>query len=199
VVSVSYSEDALLDGGWSAGDVHVDGAPPTERANTGELPVGLNFFSTMRIPILAGRNFTSADFAAAAATYAAGKARDAGGKKSNPASPSPPAPASPTPLDEAYSHAAPVPLIINESFARKYLANKNPIGLHMGNVGRDDIPNPGPGYTIVGVVGDTKYAQLRRATAPILFLPLVSNSAHFEVVSSILCKFGEGFAFPGAV
>jgi len=30
-------------------------------------------------------------------------------------------------------------------------------------------------------VGDTKYAQLRRKTAPIIFLPLVSNSAHFEL------------------
>src|SRR5947199_10354805 len=51
----------------------------------------------------------------------------------------------------------------------------------MGNADRGDIPNPGPGYTIVGVVGDTKYAQLRRKTAPIIFLPLVSNSAHFEL------------------
>jgi predicted permease len=173
VLSVSYSEDALLDGGWSAGDVHVDGAPPKQNANTGELPVGLNFFSTMRIPVLAGRSFTSADFAAAAATSAAEKARDAAAEKSNPTSP--------TPLDEAYSHSAPVPLIINQSFARKYLANKNPIGLHMGHADRDDIPNLGPGYTIVGVVGDTKYAQLRRATAPIIFFPLVSNSAHFEL------------------
>jgi len=179
VISVSYSEDALLDGGWSAGNVHVDGAPPKEYANTGELPVGLNFFSTMRIPILAGRSFTSADFAVAAATNAAQKARDAAAEKANPASS--PASPSPTALDEAYYHSSPVPLVVNESFARKYLANKNPVGLHMGNADRDNVPNPGPGYTIVGVVGDTKYAQLRRKTAPIIFLPLVSNSAHFEL------------------
>ncbi len=179
VISASYSEDALLDGGWSAGSVHVDGAPPKQYANTGELPVGLNFFSTMRIHILAGRSFTSADFAAAAATNAAQKARDAAAANANPAS-SPVSP-SPTALDEAYYHSAPVPLVVNESFARKYLANKNPVGLHMGNADRGNIPNPGPGYTIVGVVGDTKYAYLRRATAPIIFLPLVSNSAHFEL------------------
>jgi hypothetical protein len=29
VLSVSYSADALLSGGWSAGSVHVDGAPPS--------------------------------------------------------------------------------------------------------------------------------------------------------------------------
>src|SRR5881392_351289 len=174
VISVSYSEDALLTGGWSAGSVHVDGAPPKQDANTGELPVGLDFFSTMRIPILAGRSFTSTDFATAAATNSAQKARDAAAANANPAS-------SPTALDEAYYHSAPVPLIVNESFARKYLENKNPVGLHMGNADRGNISNPGPGYTIVGVVGDTKYAQLRRKTAPIIFLPLVSNSAHFEV------------------
>jgi len=179
VISVSYSEVALLDGGWSAGSVHVDEAPPKQYANTGELPVGLNFFSTMRIHILAGRSFTSADFAAAAATNAAQKARDAAAENANPASSL--ASPSPTALDEAYYHSAPVPLVVNESFARKYLANKNPVGLHMGNADRDNIPNPGPGYTIIGVVGDTKYAYLRRATAPIIFLPLVSNSAHFEL------------------
>ncbi len=180
VESVSYSEDALLDGGWSAGSVHIEGAPPKEYANTGELPVGLNFFSTMRIPVLAGRDFTSADFAAAAATNAREKAREAAAEK---VSPSASTPASPTALDDAYYHSMPVPLIINEAFARTYLAKQNPIGLQMSAAprGEADAANPGPGYTIIGVVGDTKYAQLRRKTAPIIFLPLVSNEAHFEL------------------
>src|SRR5437667_1182260 len=128
VISVSYSEDALLTGGWSAGSVHVDGAPPKQYANTGELPVGLNFFSTMRIPILAGRSFTSADFASAAATNAAQKARDADAENANPASS--PASPSPTALDEAYYHSAPVPIVVNESFAVECRANKTPVGLH---------------------------------------------------------------------
>ncbi|HVH59076.1 MAG TPA: FtsX-like permease family protein [Candidatus Sulfotelmatobacter sp.] len=179
---MSYSEDALLDGGWSAGSVHIDGASPKQYANTGKLPVGLNFFSTMRIPMLAGRNFTSADFAAAAATNAAEKAHDAAAEKAK-ASPSASTPASPTALDEAYYHSAPLPLVVDAAFARTYLAKQNPIGLHMSNAPGDDaeVLNPGPGYTIIGVVGDTKYAQLRRKTAPIIFLPLVSNEAHFEL------------------
>jgi predicted permease len=184
VLSVSYSEDALLSGGWGANRVHIDGAPSKQYANTGKLPVGLNFFSTMRIPTFVGRNFTSADFAAAAATNAVEKARDAAAKIKP--SPSTSAPASPAALDEAYYHSAPVPVLVNESFAKKFLANQNPNGLHMSDAPRGDseVPSPGPGYTIIGVVGDTKYAQLRRETAPIIFLPLVSNGAHFELRTS---------------
>ncbi len=182
VISASYSEDALLSGGWSAGSLQIGSAPQKKYANTGKLAVGLNFFSTMRIPLLEGRNFTSADFAAAAATDAAEKARDAAAEKAK-ASPPASTPASPTALDEAYEHSAPVPLIVNEAFARTYLAKQNPIGLHMSDAPRGDaeISNPGPGYTIIGVCGDTKFAQLRRKIAPIVFLPLVSNGAHFEL------------------
>src|SRR5690348_11041537 len=181
VISVSYSEDALLDGGWSGGAVHIEGAPPKQNASAKELPVGLNFFSTMRIPLLAGRNFTSADFAAAAATNAAEKAREAAAEKTKPASAS--ALAAPAERDEAYYHSAPVPLIINEAFARKYLAGQNPIGLHMGDSeGENWTPaSSGPGYAIIGVAGDTKYAYLRRETEPIIFIPLISNEAHFEL------------------
>jgi macrolide transport system ATP-binding/permease protein len=181
VISASYSEEALLSGNWSAGDVHVDGAPPKQDANTGKLPVGLDFFSTMRIPMLAGRNFTSADFARAAATSAAQKARERAAPKSNPASPS--ASRAPAALDEAYDRSAPVPVIINQAFARKYLANQNPVGLHLSAAPRGDteVQNSGPGYTIIGVVGDTKYPYLRRNIVPIIFSPLVSNQAHFEL------------------
>jgi len=153
VISVSYSEEVLLGGGWSGTEVHLDGAPPKQDINNlKQLPVGLNFFSTMRIPILAGHAFNSADFAAAASNNAARAT-----------------------LDQAYYHAAPVPVIINEAFTKKFLPNRNSIGMHMGG------PDPGPGYSIVGIAGDTKYDQLNGETEPILFLPVVRNSAHFEL------------------
>jgi predicted permease len=181
VTSVSYSRHALLSGGWSAGSVHIGGAPPKEDANTDRLAVGMNFFSTMRIPVLAGRNFTSADFAVAAATNAAAKVHDAALAKINPARPD--ASAGRKAADAGYDRAAPVPVMINEAFARTFLANQNPIGLHMSDAAPSDAEaqDRGPGYTIVGIVGDTKYAQLRRKTAPILFLPLINNEAHFEL------------------
>ncbi|MFZ0333296.1 MAG: FtsX-like permease family protein [Candidatus Acidiferrales bacterium] len=161
VISVSYSEEALLAGGWSGTEIHLDGAPPKQDiTNLKQLPMGLNFFSTMRIPILAGRAFTSADFAAIAANSAARKVSD-----------------------QAYDHAPPTPVIINGAFAKKFLPNKNPVGMHMGSgQGTDkDVQYPGPGYTIVGIAGNAKYDRLNIENEPILFLPVTGNSAHFEL------------------
>lgn len=177
VISASYSEDALLDGGWSGTEVHLDGAPPKQNINPKELSVGLDFFSTMRIPILAGRTFNSADFAAAATTDAAHQAifEAAPTATSNPASSAA--------LDRAWDQAPPIPAIINESFAKEFLSNENPVGMHMGFFQRtdNDVQHPGPGYTIVGIAGDTKYAHLDRETVPILFRPVFGNSAYFEL------------------
>jgi predicted permease len=161
VISVSYSEEALLAGGWSGTEIHLDGAPPKQDiTNLKQLPVGLNFFSTMRIPILAGRAFISADFAAMAANSAARNVSD-----------------------QTYDRAPPTSVIINEAFAKKFLTNKNPVGMHMGS-GQwtdKDVQYPGPGYTIVGIAGNTKYDRLNIENEPILFLPVTGNSAHFEL------------------
>ncbi len=185
VMSVSYSEDALLDGGWSANDFHLDGAPPKSTINPATLTVGLNFFSTMHVPILAGRTFTRGDFAAAAATRAARKAAGAPAvPRVSSVSPSVSSSArTPESAAEIYAHSAPVPVLINEMFAQKFFPNQNPVGKHIGDAQNIDgeAQHPSPGYSIIGVAGDTRYAQLRRNILPMIFLPLVSNSAYFEL------------------
>jgi len=171
VISASYSEEALLSGSWSGDDVHLDGAPPNSNVSTAILPVGLNFFSTMDMRLLAGRTFVAADFEPAAAARAASKAADSAGASGT------------TGGVTARPGLAPVPVIINEAFARKFLAKVDPVGRHIGNAENDE-PGPRPGYSIVGVVCNTKYGDLRGELAPTMYLPLVGNSTHFELRSS---------------
>lgn len=90
LVSASYSADTLLSQSWSASNVHLDGAPPKSNANTATLRVGLDFFQTMRIPVLAGRVFTPADFASAEATNTAMTAAAEPAASGNPAKAAPP-------------------------------------------------------------------------------------------------------------
>ncbi len=176
VVSASYSEDALLSGGWSANSVHLEGAPPKSNVNAATLRVGLDFFRTMRIPVLAGRIFTPADFASAEATNAVVKAAE---QAAAPVSPARATPQKPGP------EPAPEPVLINQAFAKKFFPNQNPVGLHMGNLqGDEPATGPQPGYLIVGIAGDTKYARLRRDIMPTMFLPLVGSSANFELRTS---------------
>jgi predicted permease len=178
VISVSYSEDALLSGNWSSDDVHLDGAPPKQNVEAARLTVGLNFFSTMRIPLVAGRTFNSADFAVASAIIAARTAAEEAASKVK--------------ASDAGNHAtpavfkpnlAPLPVIINETFARQCFPNQNPLGKHFSDPQEDnEAPiGPQPGYLIVGIAGDAKYNSLRREIKPTMYMPLVNNTAHFEL------------------
>jgi len=179
VTSVSYSENSLVSGSWSANNFHLDGAPAKENINAATLAVGADFFSTMRIPLFRGRAFTSADFSVATANNAAREAVTAAAQPQS-ASPSGPAVSA---LHQDYDHSRPVPAIISEAFARKFFAGRDPVGQHLGSpqTKDDEIRHPGPGYIIVGVVGDTKYRDLRRGILPTVYLPLVRNIAHFAV------------------
>jgi predicted permease len=69
-------------------------------------------------------------------------------------------------------HAA----MVNEAFVRKFVGGKNPIGLNFG----DGNPKS-PQWKIEGVVGDTKYENLRSAEAPTAYLPLIGGGATFAV------------------
>src|SRR5579863_7320431 len=91
VISASYSSGTLLSGGLWVEDIRVEGQNNKASVNTDMLAVGPGFFETMRIPLLAGRTFTSADLASAQSTA-----------------------------------------IVNRAFVRRYLADRNPLGMHFG-------------------------------------------------------------------
>lgn len=179
VLSVSYSEEALLSDSRSSTSVHLDGAPPKSNLNTDLLPVGLDFLPAMRIPLRGGRAFTSADFASASETHAAVAAADEAANKARTAGAAPVAASAAKPSGP---EPAPVPVIVNQAFVRKYLSGRDPLGLHMGNAeGDEPATGPRPGYRIVGIAADSKYYSLRHEIEPTMYSPLVSNLANFEL------------------
>jgi predicted permease len=69
--------------------------------------------------------------------------------------------------------------LVNRAFVTKFLSGRNPLGLHFG--GGDSKPDT----EIVGVVGDTKYLDLRSDDAPTVYMPLASGGATFEARTAL--------------
>jgi macrolide transport system ATP-binding/permease protein len=66
--------------------------------------------------------------------------------------------------------------VVNRAFANKYFESRDPRGLHFG--GEDSKAKK---FEIVGIVGDTRYDDLRNAPEPTAFVPLRKSGAHFAV------------------
>ncbi len=169
VESVSYSSSTLLSGDLWGTSVHLQGAPKGQESDADELAVGAKFFSTMHMRLLSGRTFNSADFAQAEiarqnyeAREAAQKTKQAGGAAAgNGAEKSAP------PKNEA-----PVPVIVNKTFVRKYLPRVNPLGQRL---------DENPGWVIVGVVNDAKYQDLKSKIEPTMYVPSSGGDTSFEL------------------
>jgi predicted permease len=71
--------------------------------------------------------------------------------------------------------ASPV-VIVNQAFARKYLANRNAVGLHIGKNGKDEVERE-----IVGIVADAKYDSLRKDVAPTAYIPVHGGGVRFAL------------------
>jgi len=151
VKSASYSMAPLLSNGLMVTVFHWPGTPEDQTAESDALDVGPNFFETLHIPFLAGREFGATDFELAAAN---------GGDK-------------PT--------SAPTPVIVNQAFVQKYLGKENPIGKAYGAAAAGPFGGPTPGYQIVGVVRDAKYNDLRREIHPMMYIPHHAGVATFEL------------------
>jgi putative ABC transport system permease protein len=88
--------------------------------------VAPNYFHTMGIPLLAGRDFTEQDRGA------------------------------------FWLGEAPLTLIVNDTFARRYWSSENPIGKRFR-------PGDGPFGTVIGVVGDVRSLSLEREPRPAFY------------------------------
>jgi putative ABC transport system permease protein len=76
-------------------------------------------------------------------------------------------------------------VVVNESLARKYFPNVDPVGRQL-KIGGQERPN-NPWMTIVGVVGDVKYDGLATPVDPTVYLPFLQNTnrEQFVVVAAV--------------
>jgi len=72
-------------------------------------------------------------------------------------------------FDEHDVAGAPLVAIVNESFAKKFMKDKNPVGALLRVRRMSKISGP---YEIVGLVKDTKYVDLRETAQDIMYTPL---------------------------
>jgi predicted permease len=144
VQSVGLASMRILeDNEWDS-SMSVEGfipAKPDEHAEPFMNAIGPNYFATMGVPIVAGRDFSRNDN------------RDV----------------KHGPQDWNW---APTTVMINEKFARKYFAGRNPIGLHLG-FGTD--PGTPTDMEVIGVVKDFKYTNLRDEIPEQAYVPYLSD------------------------
>jgi macrolide transport system ATP-binding/permease protein len=74
-------------------------------------------------------------------------------------------------IEERDTPAAPHVAVINETFARRYFPNEDPIGQHFG---MEDASHRGD-YEIVGIVENAKYQDTRGPAYATFFLPLLQT------------------------
>jgi predicted permease len=156
VTSVSYSWAPPLSGSHRVTMVHRPGTPveSTDRVKLDLNQIGPNFFLTLRIPMVSGRDFTASEFDAAAKI---------------------------SPMEPA---KAPAPVLVNQLFARTYFPSQNPLGQVFGDALAQGPWPASPGYEIVGVVGDAKYSTLRDDIKPAIYLAVADGEASFELRTS---------------
>jgi predicted permease len=144
VQSVGLASVRILeDNEWDS-SMSVEGftpAKPDESAEPFMNSIGPNYFATMGVPIVAGRDFTRNDN------------RDV---KHGPQE----------------WNWSPTTIMINEKFAKKYFAGRNPIGLHLG-FGTD--PGTPTDMEVIGVVKDFKYTNLRDEIPEQAYVPYLSD------------------------
>ena len=127
VQSVAMSNIAIVGDGHSGSTFHKSGTPTSKSERAVQTNgVGADFFRTMEIPVLAGRDFNVHDTA-----------------------------------------TAPRVAVVNQALVRQFYAHEDPIGQTF-DADADDAGGP---VQIVGVVADTRYADLRSETPPTFYVP----------------------------
>lgn len=123
------SQIPVLTGTDMGSNITVEGRQGTEGEDdhVNYDAISPRYFSTLRVPLISGREFTEADNA-----------------------------------------QGPKVAIINEAMAKKYFANRNPLGMHFATGAGNDVK---PDIEIVGVVKDAKESHVRDGARPYFYRP----------------------------
>ena len=160
VLSASYSEMALLSGSLSETSFHLPGTPAKASTQVDYMPIGPGFFDTLKISMVAGRMLSPAEFALAS------KVED----------------------DPKAEAKVVTPTVVNEAFVKAYFAKVDPIGQRFGAnspaMTGDPETEETAGWTIVGVVRDAKYNDLRREIHPTMYVPS-GDAGTFELRTAV--------------
>ena len=143
VRAASLTTTSPISGSWDELTVKVEGYQPRdgEDVNPNSAVVSTDYFRTLGIPLVAGRDFSERD-----------------------------------------SDAAPKVALVNETFARYFFGNSNPLGKKMG---RNDAPGAQPDMEIVGVVRDAKYLNLREETRRHFYTPMAQEPRLFDLTLQV--------------
>jgi predicted permease len=83
------------------------------------------------------------------------------------------------PIDERDTAASKPVAVVNESFVKEYFAGASPLGWQMEH----GAPFKAPGSEIVGVVGDSRFYDIREQPKPMVFYPMSQKPADsFELL-----------------
>jgi predicted permease len=146
VKAVSLAEMRILeDDEWDS-SMTVEGYSPSKEGEHAEPymnRISPGYFNTLGVPIVNGRDFTLND-----------NKEVLRGRS------------------EKHDDWEPTTVMINETFARKYFAGRNPVGLHIG-FGSD--PGTPTLMEVIGVVKDIKYTNLRDEIPEQAFVPYLGS------------------------
>jgi predicted permease len=156
VRSASLAFITPLGGSRWNNDVAVEGAQPSRQNIVDMNAVGPRFFETVGIGLIRGREFRDED--------------------NPPVSENPPAT-----LDfrQRPPEQGPRVAIVNESFAKRFFAGRDPVGQRLCF---DEKYDPARAYEIVGLVKDAHYFGLRQATQPMVYRPVWRPDASFRAL-----------------
>jgi putative ABC transport system permease protein len=99
-------------------------------------------------------------------------------------------------LDERDGPAAPRVAVVNESFARRHLAGRSPIGIRVALAGEDDKPE---WAEIVGVTADIRSRGVAAPPAPEVYLPVAQTNGAWNQLFLLVRTAGDPRALLSAV